>query len=221
MYSATVTRPAAVGNILNQRKLVIRGLRVEISWLLVAGYLPMMIVWLIAHRVISIQVSHRQRPARFSGSRWDGYVPLVPQAAYVYFSGFILASFAVIPMIWTSYAVPIAVGYFVQFVVSLTLYSLCPVQAERPELDLRIRSARLLQEFHRLAGPYNAFPSMHASFGLYSGLWLATSTPGWIGLPTMAWCLAVVASTLLAKEHTVIDVLGGAVLGIGAFLLVR
>lgn len=197
------------------------GAPMELSRLLVAGYLPMVVVWLVAHRLISTRVARGLRAARSSRSRWDGWVPLVPHAAYVYFSGFVLANFAFIPMIASSSTVSIAVGYLAQFAVSLAFYAFYPVRTERPALDLTVRSARLLHEFHRLAGPYNAFPSMHASFGLYSGLWTATWAPVWIGPAVVTWCLAVVASTVLTKEHTVIDVLGGSVLGIGAFLLVR
>jgi hypothetical protein len=62
---------------------------------------------------------------------------------------------------------------------------------------------------------------MHASYCLFSGLWVAACSPPWLGVPVIAWSLGVIGSTVLAKEHSVLDTLGGIVLGGLAYGLAR
>src|SRR4029453_18602998 len=60
----------------------------------------------------------------------------------------------------------------------------------------------------------NAFPSLHASLGIYCALW------AWRKLPTpaaryglFAWTSLVVVSALLIKRHLAVDIAGGVLLG--------
>ena len=72
--------------------------------------------------------------------------------------------------------------------------------------------------------PGNACPSLHVAIAVYSALWLQAQLRGvdagrgWHGA-NWAWCLLIVYSTLATKQHVLIDVLGGALLGaVGAGL---
>lgn len=67
---------------------------------------------------------------------------------------------------------------------------------------------------------YNNFPSLHVGLNVYAYaliVWQSKRiSPVWLVLP-----LLIIISTLLVKQHLVIDVLGGLVLATGAFLLFR
>lgn len=64
----------------------------------------------------------------------------------------------------------------------------------------------------------NACPSLHVAFAVLSACWLGRLLRG-AGAPRAwqvcngAWCVAIVYSTLATRQHVVVDVLAGAVLG--------
>lgn len=64
----------------------------------------------------------------------------------------------------------------------------------------------------------NACPSLHVAFAVFSGLWLNRSLkemrlPFGLRLLNAAWCIAIAYSTLATKQHVVVDVLAGGILG--------
>jgi len=64
----------------------------------------------------------------------------------------------------------------------------------------------------------NAFPSMHVAIAAFTMLrlqdvWRRTGAPFFLRALNVAWCAAIVASTLLTKQHVVLDVIGGITLG--------
>jgi membrane-associated phospholipid phosphatase len=65
----------------------------------------------------------------------------------------------------------------------------------------------------------NACPSLHAAIAVYSALWLHAQLRGlgagrgWLAA-SWSWCLLIVYSTLATKQHVLLDVLAGAVLGL-------
>ena len=69
----------------------------------------------------------------------------------------------------------------------------------------------------------NACPSMHVAVAMFSALWIERllhliQVPVPLRLINAAWFLAIAYSTLAVKQHVVLDVLAGALLGI-AFAL--
>lgn len=64
----------------------------------------------------------------------------------------------------------------------------------------------------------NAFPSLHVATAVFSGLWLhrllsRIHGPGWLLLLNAVWCIGIVYSTLATRQHVVLDVAGGLLLG--------
>lgn len=65
----------------------------------------------------------------------------------------------------------------------------------------------------------NACPSLHVATAVFSGLWLHRllrrfGAPGWMLLVNGAWCAGIVYSTLAVRQHVVVDVLAGLVMGL-------
>ena len=64
----------------------------------------------------------------------------------------------------------------------------------------------------------NAFPSLHVSFSVYACAVLmrqlrAVGAPRGVRVLNVAWAAGIVYSTLAVRQHVVIDVAGGLVLG--------
>lgn len=64
----------------------------------------------------------------------------------------------------------------------------------------------------------NAFPSLHVATAFFSASWLhyllaRIGTPRLILIFNWAWCIGIIYSTLAIRQHVVVDVLGGLVLG--------
>ncbi len=64
----------------------------------------------------------------------------------------------------------------------------------------------------------NACPSLHVATALYSCIWLhhllsRFEAPRWVHAFNWLWCLGIVYSTLAVRQHVVIDVAAGLLLG--------
>jgi membrane-associated phospholipid phosphatase len=74
----------------------------------------------------------------------------------------------------------------------------------------------------------NACPSLHVAFAVFSGIWLNRALaemrmPLVIRLFNYTWCAAIAYSTLSTKQHVLVDVIGGGILGAiaGTFGIVK
>ena len=70
----------------------------------------------------------------------------------------------------------------------------------------------------------NACPSLHVATAVFSGIWLhyllrRFGAPLWIIVCNWAWCVGIAYSTLALRQHVVVDVLAGLVLGVLAAYL--
>ena len=65
----------------------------------------------------------------------------------------------------------------------------------------------------------NAFPSLHVATATFSAIWLhfvlnRFGAPRWLLGLNFVWCVGILYSTLATRQHVVVDVLAGLVLGI-------
>jgi len=73
----------------------------------------------------------------------------------------------------------------------------------------------------------NALPSLHAAFAVFSAIWMdrllqRADAPGWLRLLSIVWGCGIVYSTLATRQHVLVDVIAGTVLGgLAAVLHVR
>ena len=64
----------------------------------------------------------------------------------------------------------------------------------------------------------NACPSMHVAIALHTAIWIEfqfvqIGVPVWLRLGNVVWFAAIVVSTMALKQHVLVDVVGGAALG--------
>jgi membrane-associated phospholipid phosphatase len=99
--------------------------------------------------------------------------------------------------------------------LGLTFFYFCPTVI--PFIEHPAGATLALLEGVDAAG--NACPSLHVAIAVFSALWLghqlrAIGASAYWRLGNWVWCLAIAYSTLATKQHVVLDVLAGAVLGV-------
>ena len=68
----------------------------------------------------------------------------------------------------------------------------------------------------------NAFPSLHVSFAVFasavlSGQLREVGAPSWVRGINRLWCVGIVYATLATRQHVLLDVLGGWMLGLAIY----
>src|SRR5262245_2077044 len=107
-------------------------------------------------------------------------------------------------------------------VIGLTIFLVWPTAVPAFELDFKRYPLLTLLKGVDLTG--NACPSLHVAFAVFSGIWVdrllreIVSTRFVLALNWL-WCFGIVYSTIATRQHVVIDVVAGAVLGAVAALL--
>jgi membrane-associated phospholipid phosphatase len=155
------------------------------------------------------------------GVTWvDRAIPLVPEMIVFYMLGYVfvfLPTFLVrqaADMLW------VAVVFCLVLSAAFAVFHFFPVRMDKLYATGGDLFSRITY-FHQDADTeYNNFPSLHVALNLFAFLviwYLRPQLMGWLfPLP-----LLIVASTLLVKQHLLIDVVGGGVLAVVAFALFR
>jgi membrane-associated phospholipid phosphatase len=152
----------------------------------------------------------------------DRAVLFSPDFVYLYESLYLLMPIA--PWLMKSeeeldrYCLGIALMTFVGFCFFLLL----PTSCSRPENALGANV--LYRGLILVDNESNAFPSLHVAFALFHGAcchMIFCRGRGHAALRQFfwSWAIAISASTLLVKQHVFMDVVGGAILGLGIFMV--
>ena len=115
------------------------------------------------------------------------------------------------------------VGEIIAKVMCLVIFLVFPTTLHRPEITGSGIFERILAFIYSVDAADNLFPSIHCleSWMCYRGCRKLKNTrmPGWFSGVNLILTLLVFASTVLCKQHVLIDIAGGvAVVEIGLFL---
>lgn len=144
-------------------------------------------------------------------SSWDRAIPLVPAAIWPYEACYLLPFLACL-LIRNWHSLNIAlVAALLANLVAAAAYLLFPVAFPRPVLGSSLAERVLALEYAWDFSPgANNLPSMHVAM---SWLWLFACRKQGIGRPVelalTALVISISISTLLVKQHLLIDVLAG------------
>lgn len=147
-------------------------------------------------------------------------IPFVPEAVFIYLLifPFFLAPVFLIEK-YRDFLL-VAGVYFNLVTVSVIIFFVFPTTMERPAATVSGLAGKILNAVWVIDGKNNLFPSLHVSsvvfIALANGYFCRKSR-----LMSAVLALIISLSTLLVKQHTILDVLGGAVFGFGAFWLLR
>ena len=151
----------------------------------------------------------------------DGWVPFQPEWALVYQSVFIVHTLAFWlprdPEAVKRYARSVAAV----FVCGAVVFWLYPTISPRPA-----ESGSFLHQWliSAVDGQRNAFPSLHAAMGLLAALAVgshlrACRVSPWWRAALALWWIAMLYSTLATRQHRLLDLLAGILLGLLSFVL--
>ena len=181
---------------------------------IIHSYVFRRIIWLVVVEAVMELYFPINRLARGGGElalAIDRHIPLVPAFIVPYLFGALLfivlpvyAAIRIKPGEFESYVISLLAAAIVSYIIFITL----PTYVVRPEIvnqDLFSRAVRILYKTDKA---YNAAPSGHAFYTtlacLYMSRWYPKYTPIW-GIIA----LAILVSTLLTRQHNILDLVSG------------
>jgi len=101
-------------------------------------------------------------------------------------------------------------------VVGLTLFLFWPTKVPPLTAEAASHAGMALLRGVDMSG--NACPSLHVAFAVFAAAGLARElraigAPRWLRASSAFWCIGIVYSTLATRQHVVLDVAAGALLG--------
>lgn len=161
--------------------------------------------------------------ARIFSSRWDNAIPLRPEWVWIY-SGLYYPAIGLVVVSTkdSRHFNHMAFSYLVLLAFQIAVFLAFPVEVP-PDWRVsgvrpRTYSQRFLSFVQTFDARSNCFPSMHVSVATLTALHTARNISGWFVLP-VAFVLLIAASCILTKQHYLIDVPAGVIVGWSAFLL--
>lgn len=159
--------------------------------------------------------------ARYFETKWDQRINFDPRWVWIYsglYYPMILLAALSVPT-WHEYAY--TVGCFLSLLaVQVTFFVLWPVAIPAHWRDVpryaHPRSMRMLDMVWSYDKLRNSLPSMHVSVAMMVDLTIGHNWPG-MGLVCAAFPLLIAISALKTKQHYVVDVVPGALLGAATF----
>ncbi len=111
-------------------------------------------------------------------------------------------------------------GAFLLSLVGIAVFWLYPTSVPNWGIDWAAYPGLYFLKESDAAG--NACPSLHVGFAVFSGLWLdwmlrRVDARRWLRAGNLLWCVLIVISTMTTKQHVLIDVACGVVLGVLVF----
>lgn len=151
---------------------------------------------------------------------FENRIPFVPNAIIIYL---LIFPFLLTPVFLVkkySDFVLVAGAYALLVFVSVVIFFQFPTTMERPDVAIRGFTGWLFGIMRAVDGEYNLFPSLHVSSVVFAAFVNGFFCPKakW---PSWAGAVLISTSTLLVKQHAIVDVLGGAVLGVVGYLVLR
>jgi membrane-associated phospholipid phosphatase len=140
----------------------------------------------------------------------EEHIPLVPLAAVPYVSmGGLLLLAPVVLRTWARVQ-PLFVVLVLETVVAALVFVVLPVRAEpwiEPEPQGLFMGLADQMNLER-----NFLPSLHVAYSLTAAHAVAGHAPRWLGALAWGWAVLIAISTVLLRQHYVLDVLTGALL---------
>lgn len=161
-------------------------------------------------------------PFRSLATSWDHAIPTVSGWVWVYVTYFpsLLLPFAFRRFRREqSVFLRVCAGYVLQLVVCLPLFALPYRIWHRPTAAVGL-SDWMLATIHRIDPGFNVFPSMHVSFVSYLACVGTHLCGARVGAALWGFCALIMASTLFTKQHYLVDLPTGLLVGVAIFALV-
>jgi membrane-associated phospholipid phosphatase len=152
----------------------------------------------------------------------DDLIPVVPAfvVPYVSLQPLIYLSAALFLLFRVRVFQSAALAMTATFLVSYLFYVFLQTYIDRPTLTAGDVFTRQIVAVYASDNPFNDFPSLHVSLSTILAIhWWRVDRR--IGVPMAVWVILIVLSTVLVKQHHVLDIAGGLALAFSTSLLFR
>jgi len=146
----------------------------------------------------------------------DRLVVFRPEAVWLYVSLWVYVSIA--PALLKNFRELFSYGVatLALSAIGLGIFLAWPTAVPPFDIDMARHPSISVLKGVDLAG--NACPSLHVAFAVFTGIWMdrllrEVRSPRFVLVVNWVWCLSIVYSTLATRQHVVLDVIAGAVLG--------
>ena len=153
----------------------------------------------------------------------DKLIPLYPQALIPYLFGSLLfLSFPIYAAIYSrktefeAYVISFITATFISYII----YIAFPTYVIRPEITSQEYFHRAIILLYHNDFPHNATPSGHTFYTIITLLYINRWKPK-LQIISFSIAFLIIASTLFTKQHYLLDILTGLILGFLAFLIGR
>jgi membrane-associated phospholipid phosphatase len=174
-------------------------------------------VWLALYMGVNAATAGRSVAQPFLPG--EARIPLVP-AAYPFYAAVYLEILMPVLLARTRgafFRAQAAIG--AASLIAFALFLAAPMAYPRPVIAAPHGLEWMLRLEWAVDGPRCTFPSLHVATAVLLYLGLRDEAPRW-RWPLLALAVGVGVSTVLVKQHFVVDVLGGALLAIGCWWLI-
>lgn len=180
-------------------------------WMIIVAFM-----WLIPYFLINAFSDGRTELTL--NTYLDSLFPVVPLMTLVYISSFIVVILPYFLIKDKEKFKHLAWCYLGVMLIAYLIFIILPIKALRPEINGGGLFYNILLMVYSLDFPYNNFPSLHVGLSFLSSLIIFCENKK-AGSYLLVWAGLIALSTLLIKQHTILDVLGGLILSIGAYFV--
>jgi membrane-associated phospholipid phosphatase len=149
----------------------------------------------------------------FLRSPIDQALPVVPLfvVPYVSLQPFIYGSLVVFLLFRTRIFQSAVLSMIVTFLVSYIFFAFLQTYVDRPVLTGDDVFTRMVRDVYAGDHPFNDFPSLHVSTSTIIAIhwWRLNRRRTW---PLLVWAGLIAISTVMVKQHYVVDIVGGLIL---------
>ena len=170
-------------------------------------------IWLVVLLLLAsayFALNKPRGPVHILETTVDDWIPLIPAFIFPYISLYALLALS----LWRFWKADIrvfklaALAVFIDFALSYLCDLFFHTGIERPVITGSDISSDVLRWVYSVDEPFNAFPSLHTSLSaLCALLWRKAGSNIWIIV--LLWAVLIIASTVLVKQHYIVDVFGG------------
>ncbi len=180
-------------------------------------FLSITLYYLAGYFFINEWTSHRHRVFHLA-LPFEKNIPLLPALIFAYVMIYIFLAVPYLVIEDLDYFKKIVKSFFICVTLHFAIFLIFPVGYNlRPVVNPDQGWAYALVDFYYwLDLPYNSFPSMHISNAFLVAFFMRHHRPywGWIMLP-LAFLVAI--SVVLVKQHYIVDVVAGYLVGWSIF----
>ena len=147
----------------------------------------------------------------------DQYISFQPRAIWLYVSLWVYVSLPPALLGTRSELFDYAAAMAATCMMGLMIFYFWPTAVPVAQVDWALHPG--MDFLKNMDAGGNDFPSLHVATAAFSALWFSFilsrfGAPPWVLGLNWAWCAGIVYSTVATRQHVVVDVVAGLVLGI-------